>query len=279
MLFYAIGFQLMATINGPISLFNIVSFTQLLYNANNFFLQELTFEPNPANMPQLRASTVQRIKELEMHYKVMLYGHESVPTTASAPHITLVSSGVAYTGSHGNYILFDTKECLASGLDTMMSHYMEIGTSITQFQYLVGHAAWQPHPYTGAPPMPIGNTIPDVSGGFERLSEAYQVFVNDNLRVVLSLHICLFVFTLVLMAVYVGLMVLPFVKVTRNETRRIAELVSQLPAEVDMEATLAKAQMAELLLGPAVPPPHDAMKSSKSLKKSEQQPCKHWLMQ
>ncbi|KAJ9510605.1 hypothetical protein QJQ45_027473 [Haematococcus lacustris] len=261
MLFYAIGFQLMATINGPISLFNIVSFTQLLYNANNFFLQELTFEPNPANMPQLRASTVQRIKELEMHYKVMLYGHESVPTTASAPYITLVSSGVTYTGSHGNYILFDTKECLASGLDTMMSHYMEIGTSITQFQYL--------DPYLNGPEYNFyWNTIPDMSGGFERLSEAYQVFVNDNLRVVLSLHICLFVFTLVLMAVYVGLMVLPFVKVTRNETRRIAELVSQLPAEVDMEATLAKAQMAELLLGPAVPPPYDAMKSSKSLKKS-----------
>ncbi|KAL6762972.1 hypothetical protein V8C86DRAFT_516445 [Haematococcus lacustris] len=279
MLFYAIGYQLMATINGPISLFNIVSFTQLLYNDNNFFLQELTFEPNPVKMPGLRAGTVERIKELEMHYKVMLYGHESMPTAATAPYITLVSSGVTYTGSHGNYILFDTKECLASnksecqppssplypwthsGLDTMMSHYMEIGTSITQFQYL--------DPYLNGPEYNFyWNTIPDMSGGFERLSEAYQVFVNDNLRVVLSLHICLFVFTLVLMAVYVGLMVLPFVKVTRNETRRIAELVSQLPAEVDMEATLAKAQMAELLLGPAVPPPHDAIKSSKSLKKS-----------
>ncbi|GFH13876.1 PAS domain-containing protein [Haematococcus lacustris] len=302
MLFYAIGYQLMATINGPISLFNIVSFTQLLYNANNFFLQELTFEPNPVKMPGLRAGTVERIKELEMHYKVMLYGHESMPTAATAPYITLVSSGVTYTGSHGNYILFDTKKCLArqevanlpgkerlavgcwacpdcsnksecqppssplypwthSGLDTMMSHYMEIGTSITQFQYL--------DPYLNGPEYNFyWNTIPDMSGGFERLSEAYQVFVNDNLRVVLSLHICLFVFTLVLMAVYVGLMVLPFVKVTRNETRRIAELVSQLPAEVDMEATLAKAQMAELLLGPAVPPPHGAIKSSKSLKKS-----------
>jgi hypothetical protein len=51
-------------------------------------------------------------------------------------------------------------------------------------------------------------------------------------RTVVTLHIILFVFTLLLLGSYVLFMVLPFVKLTAYETRRLAELISQLPAEV-----------------------------------------------
>lgn len=72
----------------------------------------------------------------------------------------------------------------------------------------------------------------DLSGGFQALYDAYSNFVAVNLRDVLTLHILLFVLTVVLMIGYVFFMVLPFVKATTYETRRIAELISQLPAEV-----------------------------------------------
>jgi membrane-bound ClpP family serine protease len=64
------------------------------------------------------------------------------------------------------------------------------------------------------------------------LFDAYSSFVAINVKSVLTIHILLFVLTVILMGCYVFFMVLPFVKATTFETRRIAELMSQLPAEV-----------------------------------------------
>jgi hypothetical protein len=64
------------------------------------------------------------------------------------------------------------------------------------------------------------------------LFDAYSSFVAVNVKSVLTIHILLFVLTIILMGCYVFFMVLPFVKATTFETRRIAELMSQLPAEV-----------------------------------------------
>jgi hypothetical protein len=75
----------------------------------------------------------------------------------------------------------------------------------------------------------------DLSGGFQLLFDAYSNFVAVNVKSVLTLHILLFVLTIILMGSYVFFMVLPFVKMTNFETRRIAELMSQLPAEVGWE--------------------------------------------
>jgi hypothetical protein len=79
---------------------------------------------------------------------------------------------------------------------------------------------------------PVADMHADMSGGFQALFDSYSEFVDLNLKEVLTLHIVLFVLTVVLMSGYVFFMVLPFVKSTTYETRRIAELISQLPAEV-----------------------------------------------
>jgi hypothetical protein len=111
------------------------------------------------------------------------------------------------------------------GLDPMMQQYLEYGLTIDNYQYM--------DPDLGGPMYDyLWNTYPDLSGGFQDLFDAYSEFVNANLKDVLTLHILLFVLTVVLMSGYVFFMVLPFVKSTTYETRRIAELISQLPAEV-----------------------------------------------
>jgi uncharacterized protein Usg len=107
----------------------------------------------------------------------------------------------------------------------MMQQYMEYGLTIDNYQFM--------DPDLGGPLYDyLWNTYPDISGGFQNLFDAYSEFVNTNLKDVLTLHILLFVLTVVLLGGYVFFMVLPFVKATTYETRRIAELISQLPAEV-----------------------------------------------
>jgi hypothetical protein len=49
---------------------------------------------------------------------------------------------------------------------------------------------------------------------------------------ILALHISVFVATLVIISGFLLFMLRPFLGVIENETRRIAELLSQLPAEV-----------------------------------------------
>jgi hypothetical protein len=131
------------------------------------------------------------------------------------------------------------------------------------------------------------------------LFDAYSSFVAINVKSVLTIHILLFVLTIILMGCYVFFMVLPFVKATTFETRRIAELMSQLPAKVggweggrardaqqqlyvhwempasdhnlmlltcmlvlqaDLDAMLAKSQLAELLSSPNSGAPAGAMR-------------------
>jgi hypothetical protein len=56
-------------IDGPIALFNIVTYTRLLYNANNFHIQELGFASTPEQVAELRGATVLRVLDLSQEYQ------------------------------------------------------------------------------------------------------------------------------------------------------------------------------------------------------------------
>jgi hypothetical protein len=88
-------------ITGPIALFNIVTYTRMLYEVNNFHLQaraawvvhsvqlsaksaerslreplqELTFESDPNKLEPLRIDAAARVLDLTFEYDVMLYGN------------------------------------------------------------------------------------------------------------------------------------------------------------------------------------------------------------
>lgn len=109
----------------------------------------------------------------------------------------------------------------------MVQKYFEIGNAIPHFQYLDPSLSGPEFEY-------YWNTRPDMTGGFTQLNSQYHTFVNQNLDSVVSLHIVMFVLILVLCFGYLALFLWPFMRDTANETRRIAELLSQLPAEVDM---------------------------------------------
>lgn len=63
---------------------------------------------------------------------------------------------------------------------------------------------------------------------------------------VITLHIVILVFILLLCASYILLMMRPFKRMVTQETRRIAELLSHLPSEVDMDALLASTLLADI---------------------------------
>jgi hypothetical protein len=78
----------------------------------------------------------------------------------------------------------------------------------------------------------IWSMAPDLTDGFSQLSSAYEDFVKSNMASVIGLHTAVCVLSLALMLGYLLLLLRPFLAESANETRRIAELLSQLPAEV-----------------------------------------------
>lgn len=65
-------------------------------------------------------------------------------------------------------------------------------------------------------------------------------------RSVAILHTTVFALTLGLVACYVLFMLRPFMSATKHEARRIAELLSQLPSELDVGGMMNKTLIADL---------------------------------
>lgn len=81
----------------------------------------------------------------------------------------------------------------------------------------------------------------DILGGLSQLNLEFRGFVERVYGGVLSIHIAALVLTVLIMAGFLALILRPFLAKTTNETRRIAELLSQLPPDIDVEGLVARA--------------------------------------
>lgn len=121
-----------------------------------------------------------------------------------------------------------------SGLDVLLKAY---GASI---QSLVSEP-----PTTDSLLSPAFNMLwstgqSDVEGGVVKLNNFYYNHVVGGYAVTKVLHTVLFAMSWVLAAVYVMGILLPFLRVTLAENRRVAELLASLPPDVDVEGLLGR---------------------------------------
>jgi hypothetical protein len=80
----------------------------------------------------------------------------------------------------------------------------------------------------------------DILGGLERLNILYEQYVISVYTHCLSIHVAAFVLTCVIMLSYLVVVLRPFLNKISCETRRIAELLSQLPPDIDVEGLLTR---------------------------------------
>jgi hypothetical protein len=70
--------------------------------------------------------------------------------------------------------------------------------------------------------------------GLDEASRLFDEYTMQQFNIVKQLHIILLVATIVLMAAFIALKYRPYVKRVKAESKMIAGLLSQLPAEVDV---------------------------------------------
>jgi len=125
------------------------------------------------------------------------------------------------------------------GLDNLIKHYREecvlmalepdsaLGTNNTRYQFI-----WDAGKY-------------DLRGGLQTNTRIYLEDVQAPPARDQVIQICVLVLVLVAMVYFVRNIFLPWFQATNTEVHRIAELLAQLPAEIDMHAVISE----HLLMG------------------------------
>ncbi|EFJ44860.1 hypothetical protein VOLCADRAFT_94888 [Volvox carteri f. nagariensis] len=207
--------------------------------------------PNPPldPLPQNRQSEVAALKS---EWEVMLYGANS--TQATDPHFALARRGVAFEMGPATNTLFasgmacwtpDASDCyppehpyaavVYRGLNAMMQRFfvesdLMLRDAPSAWQLNSSRLDYLFHEGTG-----------NLHWAMFRLTEVHLESVVALYMRVEVFHVVVFVLSWLLAGLFLFGMLRPFMGHTQRETERIAEMLSQLPADVDVEGLLNKA--------------------------------------
>ncbi|KAJ9529670.1 hypothetical protein QJQ45_014402 [Haematococcus lacustris] len=97
-------------------------------------------------------------------------------------------------------------------------------------------------------PAAVGNA--DVTGGLMLLSDNYDEYVQSVYREIITLHIVTMVVCLTICALFLLFILRPYTATITSEGRRVAELLSSLPAELEVETLVSGALKASIIEDP-----------------------------
>ncbi|KAJ9519310.1 hypothetical protein QJQ45_023113, partial [Haematococcus lacustris] len=262
----AVAYQHLRSAAAPCATFNIVSgllcgaavqhcqvnFFAARFQRVFFYAQELCVTADPALRNISRAILRPRYATMRTEYDAMLYGGSAVPGS-SEPRFVLAKQGVVYSGGQGVDILYFTTQCLRvnasscmgpedpfykwthNGLDRLMRRYFELWESMI-------NSTNGPVPNITGPEYEfMWRAKPDAQDGLDMLNEGFLTTVISIYSTASLLHYINFAFTVTLMLALYLLQLRPFEQEARNEKRRVAELLSQLPTEVAVMDLVARA--------------------------------------
>ncbi|KAL6759215.1 hypothetical protein V8C86DRAFT_1351729 [Haematococcus lacustris] len=248
----AVAYQHLKTAAAPCATFNIVNFFAARVQRVFFYAQELCIATDPAERNATRAILRPRYATMRTEYDAMLYGGSAVPGS-SEPRFVLAKQGVVYSGGQGVDILYFTTQCLRvnasscmgpedpfykwtnNGLDRLMRRYFEL------WETMINSTNGPVPNITGPEYEFMWRAKPDMEDGLDMLNEGFLTTVMSIYSTASLLHYINFAFTVTLMLTLYLLQLRPFDQEARNETRRVAELLSQLPTEVAVMDLVARA--------------------------------------
>eukprot|EP00798_Chlamydomonas_sp_ICE-L_P028476 gene28476-31627_t len=258
-------------ISAPIAIYNIVNVVILRFHACIYYANELIFNGTLEVQGRLSAALGLWMAE----YEIMLLGQEARLAIGSSlvdrSHYRLVQNGVTFSQtSVGSEILYYTKDCLDTspttclapgspyyplthnGLDILVRETMELLQGVSSFPSF-SHAAFcflnlgeasandTTRLTTHSPEFSFyWSTRNSTIGGYSMMNYEYHDEVLKVYSSVRDLHIVAFALTVALMLAFLVFMLRPFLQDSSREQRRIAELLCQLPSEIEVETLLKK---------------------------------------
>ncbi|KAG2431968.1 hypothetical protein HYH02_013184 [Chlamydomonas schloesseri] len=231
------------------------------------------------------------LEDAQLEYNALLYGHQAlvlggVNNSRLARHLELAPEGLAFSGaSKVTQVMFKMRGCMCELPEECQppdSPYYEVTRNgvdvLAKAQFLAVESLLSQNPPSAAGGLNStefrfmwSTSETDLEGGVDALVNTYLEHVQHAYQSIRIEQVILFVIGWVWALLCVALVLRPFLRRSHYELRRIAELLSYLPPEVDAEGMVARvvvlgaspAETAPVTAGgPGFQPPRLAMSAT-----------------
>ncbi|KAG2430820.1 hypothetical protein HXX76_009796 [Chlamydomonas incerta] len=258
----AAGFAELSGNDGPIASLGVLHTVVIRLHRLLYYALDLAASFGTDLVEACKTTLRWELADATLEYSVLLYGHEALAWAASnhsrtLQHLALAPEGIIYSGDKVTNIVYKTRGCLCELSEECQppdSPYYEVTRNgmdvLAKAQFLAVESLLNQNPPNASGGMNstefrfMWSTFEtDVEGGVDALMEMYLLHVQKAYEGVRVEQIILFVIGWVWALIFISLLLRPFLRRAHQEMRRIAELLSQLPAEVDVENMVARVVM------------------------------------
>ncbi|GIL60368.1 hypothetical protein Vafri_14969 [Volvox africanus] len=247
--FYAVSVAELKTSKPLVAIASVSNFNTARTYRSCFFAQELAAEEDPAKLPVRRASLKKAATMLKDAFYTLQLGSDAWKTlgvdTEHFPHVTI---GMSYETKALHELFYTNTDCLRlppaecpgtdyrwyqlthAGVDSIMQVYLSHLYAMVEGVTNVTLGLHNPHLdfiYN------VGTK--DLTDANVRIGLAHYDYIKKLFSNILLLHILLFVLLWFFLAGFYVLLLKPLLLRLAREKRHIAELLSQLPLELDVE--------------------------------------------
>ncbi|KAG2454201.1 hypothetical protein HYH02_001236 [Chlamydomonas schloesseri] len=260
----SIDLSVFATLNGndgPIASLGILHTTISRLDRTLYYALDLAASsPNATAAAAAHEALSRELAEAQVEYDVLLHGNEALTwatgNVTHRPHLEQETRGIVWSNRAVTNILYGEGQCLcfhpadcqpltspyyqltSNGLHLLVTSLLKSGHSLLAQTAGGGSAAAG---LNATEFRFIWTTLQtDGEDGMYRLIDLYLKEVQKAYETAETKQVILFVLAVVWAAAFVGLQLRPFLRRARLEMRRIAELLSQLPPEVEVEALMTR---------------------------------------
>eukprot|EP00883_Tetradesmus_obliquus_P002715 jgi/Sobl393_1/12921/SZX78204.1 len=243
---FGVSFQKLQGLQGPLASLNAAAHVRFRFARCRLIAQVYGFSQTDADMDQYRVELMDELHHFKAEYEALMYGG-TISTLAEGLSFDPRTPAAAFANEDFSNLFFKTQACLRadkstclpkgdpyydithSGLDAMVSRYID---QMTVFAALSNDLAFPNHTsyqYVTA----VGAM--DMYDGLQTAAGLFVDFTISRFEEVKQLHIILLVCTLVAVLLFVTKVFRPHVARLHAESKAMAGMMSQLPAEVDIE--------------------------------------------
>ncbi|GLC53920.1 hypothetical protein PLESTB_000804000 [Pleodorina starrii] len=255
---YSVAVVKLRGIDDVVALHSVTNFMAARTTRSVFFSQELVSVDSPAQLPAKRAVLLAAIKLVRDAWFTLQLGADAYLSAGNdVERFPLVTKGLVTSSPELLKMLYDTGTCHRTGehLPCPGSNYRFftiLYTSLASIaqQHMMSLKSLATNTSMIPPGLQNDNFdfiynvgYVDLVDGALTLKEAYSDTIMAKFDVILLLHIALFLLFWFIIAGFLVFQLYPLLRRISEERRRVAELMSQLPLELDVERLVGRALM------------------------------------
>ncbi|KXZ55666.1 hypothetical protein GPECTOR_2g1216 [Gonium pectorale] len=252
-----VGCNTLEAMTAPIATLNLVNSVLVRAHRLFFYVLEVAAAHSVEACTFFKTVLNAELKDFHLEYATMLYGNEAAPDSV-IPHYRLAETGVVFGGfKRPAHVLYKTRDCLCNNVEICAApdHYIYevtrngLDVLLKMQSSYIESLILQPPEASGMNSTEFraiwSTAQTDVECGVTMMSNVFLDEVQGSYRQVLVQQVIMFSIAWVWGLAFLVLQLRPLLRKSHNEMRRIAELLSQLPGEVDCEALVTAVILGE----------------------------------